>query len=212
MPTPSPGAGDGDALQIEVAVRVAEAAQDGEGLDRSACPDPEPVGVGGRSEHRAVLGLFGAADAKLEARRALDRHHRADVGRAPPGVRSARKRSCESGDSSEGLKVASPIAPRAASVYTPPALERARRSGPWRWALSSAVEHYLDMVGVRGSIPLAPTISGPRRLILAPIFGERRVTAAPRSSPPQPIDGLHHCHCGRRRSPTRNDRSPAGRS
>ncbi len=26
------------------------------------------------------------------------------------------------------------------------------------WALSSAVEHYLDMVGVRGSIPLAPTI------------------------------------------------------
>ena len=26
-----------------------------------------------------------------------------------------------------------------------------------RWALSSAVEHYLDMVGVRGSIPLAPT-------------------------------------------------------
>jgi large subunit ribosomal protein L36 len=26
------------------------------------------------------------------------------------------------------------------------------------WALSSAVEHYLDMVGVRGSIPLVPTI------------------------------------------------------
>ncbi len=32
--------------------------------------------------------------------------------------------------------------------------------GAGRWALSSAVEHYLDMVGVRGSIPLAPTISG----------------------------------------------------
>src|SRR5579872_1361481 len=36
------------------------------------------------------------------------------------------------------------------------ALSLARDS--WRWALSSAVEHYLDMVGVRGSIPLAPTI------------------------------------------------------
>ena len=28
------------------------------------------------------------------------------------------------------------------------------------WARSSAVEHYLDMVGVTGSIPVAPTISG----------------------------------------------------
>ena len=51
------------------------------------------------------------------------------------------------------------IARRPASVYT-----AARFSGgpparaTWRWALSSAVEHYLDMVGVRGSIPLAPTI------------------------------------------------------
>ena len=27
-----------------------------------------------------MLGLFGAADAELEVRRALDRHHRADVG------------------------------------------------------------------------------------------------------------------------------------
>jgi hypothetical protein len=29
--------------------------------------------------------------------------------------------------------------------------------GPLLWAHSSAVEHYLDMVGVTGSIPVAPT-------------------------------------------------------
>jgi hypothetical protein len=60
----------------------------------------------------------------------------------------------------EGSRIALPIAPGRASVYTPPSLSGvnvARGSG--RWALSSAVEHYLDMVGVRGSIPLAPTIS-----------------------------------------------------
>src|SRR5262249_18914004 len=56
-----------------------------------------------------------------------------------------------------GSSAGTPIARGGASVYT--ALPRAERSRPWRWALSSAVEHYLDMVGVRGSIPLAPTIS-----------------------------------------------------
>src|SRR5690349_9208159 len=30
------------------------------------------------------------------------------------------------------------------------------------WARSSAGEHYLDMVGVTGSIPVAPTIRSPR--------------------------------------------------
>ena len=59
---------------------VAEAAQDREGLDRAPRADPEPVGVRGRIEHRPMLGLFGAADAKLVLRRALDRHHRADIG------------------------------------------------------------------------------------------------------------------------------------
>ena len=35
------------------------------------------------------------------------------------------------------------------------------------WALSSAVEHYLDMVGVTGSIPVVPTIRPPcRQLVL----------------------------------------------
>jgi hypothetical protein len=29
---------------------------------------------------------------------------------------------------------------------------------PTGWAVSSAVEHYLDMVGVTGSIPVLPTI------------------------------------------------------
>ena len=32
-------------------------------------------------------------------------------------------------------------------------------SAVWKWARSSAVEHTLDMGVVRGSIPLAPTIS-----------------------------------------------------
>src|ERR1700693_5926510 len=57
-------------------------------------------------------------------------------------------------------RVASPIARCGASVYIAASLSGlivARDHG--RWALSSAVEHYLDMVGVRGSIPLAPTIS-----------------------------------------------------
>ena len=50
-------------------------------------------------------------------------------------------------------------APRRERLYPadPRAVSLAR--GLRRWALSSAVEHYLDMVGVRGSIPLAPTIS-----------------------------------------------------
>ncbi len=55
-----------------------------------------------------------------------------------------------------------------------------------RWALSSAVEHYLDMVGVRGSIPLAPTIS-------------KRILASRRAGSPRPRadddgrgnDGVH---------------------
>jgi hypothetical protein len=35
-------------------------------------------------------------------------------------------------------------------------------------ALSSAVEHFLDMEGVRGSIPLAPTIHTLSNSIFAP--------------------------------------------
>ena len=65
-------------------------------------------------------------------------------------------------------RLASPIARCGASVYIAPSLSGlivARDHG--RWALSSAVEHYLDMVGVRGSIPLAPTrLSGLLREIL----------------------------------------------
>jgi hypothetical protein len=47
-----------------------------------------------------------------------------------------------------------PCHPRGLPLYAAPVLP-----GP-RWARSSAVEHYLDMVGVTGSIPVAPTISG----------------------------------------------------
>src|SRR5262249_42112440 len=41
--------------------------------------------------------------------------------------------------------------------------ERIRGSYPTNlfWARSSAGEHYVDIVGVAGSIPAAPTISGP---------------------------------------------------
>jgi hypothetical protein len=57
-------------------------------------------------------------------------------------------------------RVLLPIARRPASVYIAAHSRAGTSSGTLRrWALSSAVEHYLDMVGVRGSIPLAPTIS-----------------------------------------------------
>ena len=39
--------------------------------------------------------------------------------------------------------------------YTPASL--------MEWALSSAGEHYLDMVGVTGSIPVAPTIPSTKK-------------------------------------------------
>jgi hypothetical protein len=38
---------------------------------------------------------------------------------------------------------------------------RGRLTSERRWARSSAEEHYLDMVGVTGSIPVAPTIFAP---------------------------------------------------
>jgi len=39
------------------------------------------------------------------------------------------------------------------------ATEWRRRAVAERWVYSSAGEHYLDMVGVTGSIPVTPTIS-----------------------------------------------------
>jgi hypothetical protein len=50
-------------------------------------------------------------------------------------------------------------APCGERLYRRALLGRAAARAGWRWALSSAVEHYLDMVGVTGSIPVAPTIS-----------------------------------------------------
>src|SRR5262249_33750472 len=47
---------------------------------------------------------------------------------------------------------------------------RCRRPHFWRWARSSAGEHYLDMVGVTGSIPVAPTIARPQPLELRFLF------------------------------------------
>src|SRR5271154_4160859 len=82
--------------------------------------------------------------------------------------------SIEVGGSSLGLKVrGAHCAPRRERLYPagPRAGSPARDRG--RWALSSAVEHYLDMVGVRGSIPLAPTIPGLQvRLIFPPVCGD----------------------------------------
>jgi hypothetical protein len=151
--------GDGDALEVKVGVRIAEAAQDGEGLDRVRFPDAKPVGVGGRGQHRAMLLLLRMGDEALKVRRTFDRHHGCDVGergraqRKPDWVHDRERFA-------DGSRVALAIARGGASVYIPPSLSEpivARDHG--RWALSSAVEHYLDMVGVRGSIPLAPTIS-----------------------------------------------------
>ena len=103
-------------------------------------------------------------------------------------------------------------APRRERLYPadPRAVSLAR--GLRRWALSSAVEHYLDIVGVRGSIPLAPTISCfpasfSRRFSATGVYGAVSLIAAP-----NPSTDLHPCHCGRRLSPTLNDRRAAGRS
>ncbi len=79
-------------------------------------------------------------------------------------------------------------APRRERLY--PADPRAVRlaRGLRRWALSSAVEHYLDMVGVRGSIPLAPTISRSAASFLRPFSAIGAIGAAAVAS--QPIDGF----------------------
>jgi hypothetical protein len=79
-------------------------------------------------------------------------------GRAPPRRSGARK---------SGRMLAS----RHASDYRGASVRK-----PSRWARSSAEEHYLDMVGVTGSIPVAPTTqSGQRRdcenLEQKPAFG-----------------------------------------
>jgi hypothetical protein len=46
-------------------------------------------------------------------------------------------------------------------------LLRVEATSPNRWAHSSAVEHYLDMVGVTGSIPVAPTICSVRNHMIS---------------------------------------------
>ena len=48
-------------------------------------------------------------------------------------------------------------------------LLRVEATSPNRWAHSSAVEHYLDMVGVTGSIPVAPTICSVRNHMISKI-------------------------------------------
>lgn len=50
-----------------------------------------------------------------------------------------------------------------------------------KWALSSAGEHYVDIVGVTGSIPVAPTISSPDHVDvqrMCPNFGRREISLA----------------------------------
>src|SRR5467141_3017775 len=45
-------------------------------------------------------------------------------------------------------------------------------------ARSSAEEHYLDMVGVTGSIPVAPTIESSINLLFPGLFGAVRIVSA----------------------------------
>ncbi len=47
----------------------------------------------------------------------------------------------------------------------------------YSWAVSSAVEHYVDIVGVTGSIPVPPTMNSPSRRLLR---GTRNLGAGPR--------------------------------
>src|SRR5262249_8067975 len=53
-----------------------------------------------------------------------------------------------------------PLGPHTRSAYLPSEGQRCRRPLFRRRARSSAVEHCLDMAGVTGSIPVAPTIAG----------------------------------------------------
>jgi hypothetical protein len=46
------------------------------------------------------------------------------------------------------------------------------------WALSSAVEHYLDMVGVTGSIPVAPTIRSPEKPVASIGIASKRLSVS----------------------------------
>ena len=165
-------------------MRVAEPAQDGEGLDRARPADRRAGrrGTANRASRGARPPPSGRRKARspASARSPSPRRGR----RAEPGVTSAQSVHGRS-RLSEDFRFASPIARRGASVYTPPTLERLAARDLRRWALSSAVEHYLDMVGVRGSIPLAPTIPGPQlRLIFAPVFGESANRPLARLAPP----------------------------
>jgi hypothetical protein len=66
------------------------------------------------------------------------------------------------------------LATRGDCRYTLPSFARAATF----WARSSAVEHYLDMVGVTGSIPVAPTIRRPgnhRQMSLLDSLNQLRV-------------------------------------
>ena len=105
-----------------------------------------------------MLFLIRSSDVPLVIGRALDRHD-TPMSASVPG-RNVRQGWLMMGG--VGL-LASPgrlthCASRRERLY-PAVLEPAKVArDQGRWALSSAVEHYLDMVGVRGSIPLAPTI------------------------------------------------------
>ena len=140
-------------------MRITGTTQDGEGLDRAGFRDAKPIGMGGRGQHRAMLILFRTGDVKLVVRRPLDRHDGADVGERGWAQRKA-EWVHDGGRFADGSRSPHPLRVAARASISPPSLSGpivARDHG--RWALSSAVEHYLDMVGVRGSIPLAPTIS-----------------------------------------------------
>ena len=79
------------------------------------------------------------------------------------------------------LGFSAPIVPRHTRCYS----SRPSPPGRWRgseiWAVSSAVEHYLDMVGVTGSIPVPPTTDKAVRPCLAVfVWGVQLLTAGRR--------------------------------
>ena len=105
---------------------------------------------------------FAAVALNSDADRAEERQGAVQAG---PSARP-RQRSAEDAPRPEPWIVAGAFA----SLARLPAHLGDKTSAVCRWARSSAEEHYLDMVGVTGSIPVAPTTHS--RLL--PRFGDSR--------------------------------------
>lgn len=77
----------------------------------------------------------------------------------PPALRRAPIGRCGFGSGGCIFNEKGACAPARPPLYT--RHPNRRRGGPWKGARSSAGEHYVDIVGVTGSIPVAPTIKTP---------------------------------------------------